>query len=400
MNLTIFSKHFWPENFKINDVAIKLNKKINVRVFTSQPNYNLKFKRKYLKEKYFSGMKVNYFHSYYKKKNNFLNITIDYIFYIIYSTFKINFFMKEKSDVVLTFATSPLFQSIPAIYFAKMKKIPSVLWVQDLWPEVLEDTGYIKNKFFINFINYFVKKIYYNSDIILAQSDSFKKHLKRKYKIDKKIITLHQPSEFSFQDSSISKKKYTKIIYAGNFGNAQNFDTLIEAFKSGKINKKTKFFLIGNGKKINEIKKKINLNNLNNFIKIKSYMNKNNLMKEFNSCSAFFIGLNDGKSLNKTIPGKFQTYLSFGKPIIICSNSFLNNIIKKNNIGFTSKINDIKSLVKNINRISVLKQSQKKKIYFSSKKLYEQNFEIDNIVNKLIKILYIAKRDYVKKILL
>ena len=55
--------------------------------------------------------------------------------------------MKEKSDVVLTFATSPLFQSIPAIYFAKMKKIPSVLWVQDLWPEVLEDTGYIKNKF-------------------------------------------------------------------------------------------------------------------------------------------------------------------------------------------------------------------------------------------------------------
>ncbi len=400
MNLTIFSKHFWPENFKINDVAIKLNKKIKVRVFTSQPNYNIKFKRKNLKEKNFYGMKVNYFHSYYKKKNNFLNITIDYIFYIINATFNINFFMKEKSDAVLTFATSPLFQSIPAIYFAKMKKIPSILWVQDLWPEVLEDTGYIKNKFFIKFINYFVKKIYYNSDIILAQSDSFKKHLKKKYKLNKKIITLHQPSEFNFQHFFISKKKYTKIIYAGNFGNAQNFETLIEAFKSGKIDKKIKFFLIGNGKKVSEIKKKINLNNLNNFIKIKPYMNKDNLMKEFNSCSAFFIGLNDGKSLNKTIPGKFQTYLSFGKPIIICSNSFLNNIIKKNNIGFTSKINDTKSLVENINRISLLNQSQKKKIYLSSKKLYEQNFEINNIVKKLIKIIYIAKRDHVKKILL
>ena len=39
-NLTIFSKHFWPENFKINDIAFKLKKRITVHVFTSEPNYN------------------------------------------------------------------------------------------------------------------------------------------------------------------------------------------------------------------------------------------------------------------------------------------------------------------------------------------------------------------------
>ena len=62
---------------------------------------------------------------------------------------------------------------------SKLKKIPSVVWVQDLWPEVLEDTGYIKNKFILKLIDKFVKFIYLKSDTIIAQSDSFKIHLKK-----------------------------------------------------------------------------------------------------------------------------------------------------------------------------------------------------------------------------
>ena len=147
-NLTIFSKHFWPENFKINEVALNLKKEFNIKVFTSKPNYNnLKYKKVSNIEN-FKGITINYFPTYIKKKNNFTNIFFDYFSYILISVININFYIKKSCDVCFTYATSPIFQSLPAIYYSKLKKIPNVLWVQDLWPEVLEDTGYIKNKLF------------------------------------------------------------------------------------------------------------------------------------------------------------------------------------------------------------------------------------------------------------
>ena len=186
-NLTIFSKHFWPENFKINDIAFKLRKRIAVYVFTSEPNYNnFNYKHK-KKEVIYKGVKIRYFNTFKKTKDNFINIFLDYFSYIFNLTLRINFFLKEKSDITLTFATSPIFQAIPAIYFSKLKNIPSIIWVQDLWPEVLEDTGYVKNKLILKLINRLVNIIYNSSDFILVQSDSFKKHLLKNYDLKNKI---------------------------------------------------------------------------------------------------------------------------------------------------------------------------------------------------------------------
>ena len=399
-NLTIFSKHFWPENFKINEVALNLKKEFNINVFTSKPNYNnLKYKKVSNIEN-FKGITINYFPTYRKKKNNFTNIFFDYFSYILISVININFYIKKSCDVCFTYATSPIFQSLPAIYYSKLKKIPNVLWVQDLWPEVLEDTGYIKNKTILKFINKFVSFIYLKSDLIIAQSDSFKKHLERNYNLSNKIYTLHQPADYSFQRFVKKKLRYTYITYAGNFGQAQDFKTIISAFKSNRINKHVKLNLIGSGKNFKFLQNLIEKNDLKNKIILKPYMNKKKLFKVLKSSSAFYITLKNGKSLNKTIPGKFQSYISFGKPILISSNSDLNRIIVKNGIGFASKCNDVKGLIKNINKISDLQISEKKKIYLSSKKVYEKNFDINIITNELLKILKIAKNNYVKKNLL
>ena len=69
------------------------------------------------------------------------------------------------------------------------------------------------------------------------------------------------------------------------------------------------------------------------------------LKKLLSYSSGLVITLKNGKSLNKTIPGKFQTYISFGKPLLISSNSILNSIVYRNNIGYVSKSNDLNKLI-------------------------------------------------------
>ena len=244
--ITIFSKHFWPENFKINDVALNLNKKFLINVFTSRPNYNdIKYKS-YSNYKNYNGIKITYFKSYKKRKDNFLKF-LDYISYILNLIFKINFILKKT--VFVSHCNLSIISSHTSNLLRENKKVPSVIWVQDLWPEVLEDTGYIKNKFLLSFVDKLVKIIYKNSDIILAQSKSFERHLKKKYNLKNNVFTLHQPSEYKFQKYYSTKKNIFKITYAGNSGKAQDFKTILNAFKSNKIYDKVELNLIGSGKK-------------------------------------------------------------------------------------------------------------------------------------------------------
>lgn len=398
--ISIFSKHFWPENFKINDVALNLSKNFKINVYTSEPNYNnLKYKSN-LKFKNSKNLKITYFKTFRKNNNSFMQIFYDYVSYVVNLLFKINFYLDKKTDICLTFATSPIFQAIPAIYYARLKKIPSIIWVQDLWPEVLQDTGYIKNNIILNFIDKIVKIIYKNSDIVLAQSKSFENHLKNKYKLKNKVYTLYQPSDYKFQKyNSINKGDYT-ITYAGNLGKAQDFDTILEAFKSDRLNRGVKLNIIGSGKKFIYLKNKINAYKINSRVNLISYKKKKDLIKILKSSSAFFLSLNKGKSLDKTIPGKFQTYLAFGKPILVCSRGAINNIVIKHKIGFSSKPKNTKKLILNINKLSKMSEIKKKKIYFSSKKLYEEMFDLSKITHNLENYFYIAKKNYVKKSLL
>lgn len=399
--ITIFSKHFWPENFKINDIALKLKKKFVLNIFTAKPGYNnISYNRNLNYNRRYKGIDINYFYNFNRGSSTFISIFLNYFSYVLNLTFQIFFYRKKKSDIIFTFATSPIFQTIPALYFAKLKKIPSVVWVQDLWPEVLEDTGYIKNKFILKLIDNFVKFIYVKSDTIITQSDSFKNHLQKKYNLKKKMYTLYQPSDFIFQKYHKNKKKIHFITYAGNFGNAQDFDILMSAFKSSKIKQNIKLNLIGSGKQYKSVKEKIEVYKLRSRVNLIPYTSKNKLKKILTSSSALVITLKNGKSLNKTIPGKFQSYISFGKPLLVSSNSIVNLMVTKHGLGYTSKFNDLNKLIHNINKIPYLSESKKKKIYLCSKKVYEEKFELNKITNKLIYILKDTYNNHVKKNLL
>ena len=74
--------------------------------------------------------------------------------------------------------------------------------------------------------------------------------------------------------------------------------------------------------------------------------------------------------------------------------------IIKNKIGFATRNKDLKRLISDINKISKLSENKKKKIYLSSKKVYEENFNINDISDKLIKILEKVKNRYAEKTIL
>ena len=136
--------------------------------------------------------------------------------------------------MIFIYATSPIFQALPAIIYGKIFKVPTVLWVQDLWPDVLDDLKIINNNIILNLIKIFTNFIYKNSDFVFAQSKSFQRSI-RKYS-NRNVSILYNPEKKSNTKFLAKKQKVPTLIFAGNLGKAQNLKFLIKSIKLVKNN--------------------------------------------------------------------------------------------------------------------------------------------------------------------
>ncbi len=391
MRITIFSQHFWPENFRINDIAKKLKLLgVKLNVFTGKPNYpdgviSDKFKSFFPIEHNFKGINILRFPIIARGKASSVNLFLNYISFVISATFFSFFFRKKFGDIFFVYGTSPIFQAIPVIILKKFFKIKLVLWVQDLWPDNLKDTGYVKNLFILKFVDYLVKKIYFSSDLILCQSDAFKKEIKKKTSTKLKI--LYNPSNYKFDFKLKKKKSFFDIYYTGNLGYGQNFDKILETFKDKKVlNEKIRLIIFGSGKNFYVIKKKIKDSNSKNII-LKKAVSPSKLKIFMKNADCFILILNKGLGLSKTIPAKFQTYLSFGKPIISVNSGIVSELIQKHKLGFWSSDVNTKNLRNILFKSKKLSEKQLIDISKKSKRLFMKKFEINSTCIKLKKYL-------------
>ena len=179
MKILIVSQYFWPEHFLINDIAkILVSKGHQVFVLTGKPNYPKgKIYKGYdffsISEECINNINVirvpiiPRFSSYFTLLLNYVSFVFSAI---IFGFWKLK---NKKFEAIFVFGNSPIFQAIPAIFFAKVFKKPISIWIQDLWPESLSAIKFTNNKYLLNLIKIIVKFIYSNVDLILIQSKGF-----------------------------------------------------------------------------------------------------------------------------------------------------------------------------------------------------------------------------------
>ena len=385
--ILVISQGFWPEIFPINTIVNELSKSnFEIDVLTGYPNYP--------KGNFFSG--YNSYKTSITKKLNYriirvpiisrgtnskFRILLNYLSFILSSIFIGGFTLrKKKYDIILVYATSPIFQSYIGVFFKFIKKAKLITWVQDLWPNILKDTDMIKNNFILSFLKFFVKHVYNCNDLLLAQSLSFQKEIKKITKTQ--VNVLYNPA---YSEKKIFKSKFKKkinILYAGNIGNAQPWETLLDFLNSKEFNM-INLTICGEGQKFNYVKKFIMKNNIKN-ISVCGFLKGKKLEDQYKKNNFFLIMLKAGKDLNKTIPSKFQNYLFHNKPILALSDGEVYKFVKNFYLGFASKSENIKQYVEMFHKIKLLKQEQYKKITNNTQKFYLKNFSQKIINIKLI----------------
>lgn len=329
MRLLIVTQYFWPENFRINDLALDfVNRGHDVTVLTGIPNYPegkiftefIFHPKDYV---FYKGIKIIRVPMFTRGVGNF-GLILNYISFAfcasIIGSWKIK---KKKFDVIFVYQPSPITVGIPAIVIKYLKKIPLVFWVLDLWPDTLKAIEIVKSEWLLKIVELLVYLIYKRCDLILVQSKSFMPQIK-KYK------TLKVPIEYfpSWPDLPLMTKanvkapeikygsSYFNIIFAGNIGNAQDFESILLTANLLKKNNRIRWFILGNGSKFKWLEKQIKILGLEKVFFMMGHYPIERMPSFFSHADALLVTLKDRHIFSMTIPAKVQAYLTSGKPIL------------------------------------------------------------------------------------
>ena len=211
---------------------------------------------------------------------------------------------------------------------------------------------------------------------------SFSNLIKKKTKT--KVKTFYNPSNYNFCKIKNKKKyNYFQIFYAGNLGKGQNLEKIIEIFQDKKIlENKIRFIIFGSGKNF-KILKKIIKNKKTTNVFLNKAISSEKLRSKMKNADCFLLKLNNGSGLSKTIPAKFQTYLSFGKPILSINEGTVSNLVTKYNVGLSCQNDSYKQLLNSILNIKKLSNKKLDIIAKNSHDLFNSKFEINNACKKL-----------------
>ena len=398
MRILVISQYFYPENFRINDLCQGLKENGHeITVLTGMPNYPKgKFFKGYgfLKKGFESINGIGVYRSFLipRGKGSGIRLFINYFSFVFFGFFKL-LSIRRKFDRVFVYAPSPITVGYLGIIASFLFRAKPFLWVHDLWPESVKDAGGINNKIVLKLINLMTKSIYFFYDNILVQSPRFKDYiLKQGVKRDKIIYYPYYAEKFY---KIVSPKLNIKsmfpeglnILFAGNIGVAQSFDTIVNAASiiKNKIDK-INFIILGDGRDKDRILKKISKMSLNKHFHFLGSFPPDKMSGFFACADALLVSLKKSKIFKLTIPGKLQSYLACGRPIIGSIDGIGSDIIKNSKSGYASPSENSEMLAKAIIRFSNLTKKEKLEMGNNARKYFEKEFERNKLLLKLIDI--------------
>jgi colanic acid biosynthesis glycosyl transferase WcaI len=396
MKILIVTQYFWPENFKITDFALGL-KELNheVTILTGKPNYpDGKFYKGYnvfnKRTEYFNGIEIIRSTLVSRGNSNGVRLFINYLSFSFFASLTAIFRVKKNSDVIFVYEPSPITVGIPAIIYKYFAKVPMFFWVQDLWPESLTAAGNIKSKLVLNIIGRLVRFIYRHSEIIFISSRSFRKSIVEKGVCDEKIRYLPNWAEDIFltpvnRNDNIVEHLPSggfNIIFAGNIGDAQDFESIVNAIRLTRDYVDIHWIIIGDGRRKAWVEQQQINEKLDNLFLLGRFP-IDCMPIFFEKADALLVTLKSDKIFALTVPAKIQSYLACGRPLLAMIDGEGADIINESKAGFAVKAGDYAGLAERA--IDMYKMPKEKLMQMSSdaKEYYRINFNRKRLIENV-----------------
>ena len=372
MRLLVISQYFWPENFRINDLVAELARRGHqVTVLTGLPNYP--------DGKVFQSFRDDPVHfSRYQgaqvvrvplvpRGAGVRRLLLNYLsFAVSASAVGLWKLRGQRFDALLTYQLSPVTVGIPAALLRATKAAPMALWVLDLWPETLHALGVVRSRALLRAIGKLVACIYRHSDLILAQSRGFIPLIEQRAGTKNRVVYFPSWAEsvFDMKDAIPAagvpvKPERFKVMFAGNIGDAQDFPAILAAAESLKSYPHIQWLIVGDGRMARWVADEIRHRKLQDAVLMLGRHPVEEMPSFFKHADALLVSLKDQPIFSMTIPGKLQSYLAAGIPILAMLNGEGAEVVKSSGSGLVCAAGDHAALAAAVLRLSEMTEDER-----------------------------------------
>lgn len=395
MRILIITQYFWPENFRINDLALGLAERGHyVEILTGKPNYPVgKFYDKYSffskRTEIWNGIKIHRAPLIPRGAASGFRLMLNYLSFAFMASIR-GISIAGDFDRILVYQPSPVTVGIPAIVMKVLKKARVYLWVQDLWPQSVTAAGGVNNKFIIGTLDKLTRWIYRKSDRILVQSEAFRELILKQDVDNAKILFFPNSVEELFKklepkDEFLQKIPLGfKIIFAGNIGESQDFETIVETARVLAAQQpEIKWIILGDGRKKTYVEAKIKEFGLESTIFLLGSFPVSQ-MPDFYACGdCLLVSLKRDYIFSLTIPSKIQSYLACGKPILASIDGEGGRIVNEAKAGVVIPAECPVQLAQGVLDLYNLTDLERKKMGINARNYFEDNFERELLLDRL-----------------
>ena len=358
MRVLIVSQYFWPEIFPINGIAVGLKDRGHqITVLTGKPNYpSGRFYEGYgfftKSREIHKDMTVVRAPLFPRGQAGGFRLVMNYFSFAFAASLSAIVSCRDKYDVIFVYAPSPITVALPALVLRRFRGVPIMLWVQDLWPESVSAIGAVRSALPLRLIERMVKFIYKRSDRILVQSEAFRPSIEGLGVSGERITYLPNSAEALYKPVILPQDAEERalvpsgfcIMYAGNIGAAQSFETILAAAERLKSYPDIHWVVLGDGRVAPWVRAQIAERGLAGCVHLLGRYPMEAMPRYFALADAMLVTLKDEPILGLTIPARVQSYLACGRPIVAGINGEGARIINEAGAGLTVAAEDSEAL--------------------------------------------------------
>lgn len=403
LRVLVVSQYFWPENFRINDLVKEwVRRGHQVTVLTGIPNYPAgKVFDAYLDQPgafaQYEGAKVVRVPML-PRGSGGLRLILNYLSFVlggcIWGPWRLR---GVQADVIFVFEPSPVTVGLPAVWLGKIKKAPVVFWALDLWPETLAAIGVVRSPKVLSWVGRMVKFIYNRCTLVLGQSRGFLGSI-GKYCDDKsKIHYFPSWAEEVFTVGNVKPAPEVPemvngftVVFAGNIGEAQDMPAVLDAAEQLKDNDGIRWVIVGDGRKSDWLQSEVVSRGLNKKVLLRGRFPVERMPSFYAHADALLVSLKRDPVFSMTIPGKVQSYLMAGVPLLGMLDGEGAAVIRDANAGLTCEAGDGGGLANAVLALAAMTIEDRKKLGLNGRNYAEQEFGRTELMDRLDVLLYEA----------
>jgi glycosyltransferase involved in cell wall biosynthesis len=406
LRVLVVTSYFWPEDFRINDLAADLAAKGHtITVFTGIPNYpggkffdgyGLFSKRMELH----GGVRILRYPLIPRGKSKPWNLVLNYVSSAIFSSVLAPLVCREPFDVIFVCQLSPVTVGCPAVVLKKLRSIPVVLWILDLWPESLLATGAVRSPAILGVVRKLVRWIYGNCDRILVSSRGFSGGVASTGGYTGPIVHLPnwvEPEYTSGLDAHGAGMPELapgfKIMFAGNIGEAQDFPTLLGAAERLKSFQDIHWIILGDGRKAEWVAAEVRRRGLQNQFHLMGRYPAASMPGFYAQADALLLSLRREPLFELTAPGKLTSYLASGRPVIAALDGEGARIVDEARAGVSCPAGSPKLLAERVLQLYRMSADERARMGERGRLFCKQKFDRKVILDRLEQVLFEVVRD-------